>query len=194
MDKLICPNQLWRRCRVSTPLYLDTQNTIGGAAGLSRERRRNSRAVTKSWEEVAYRSLNVVRKGVRANAAAKQFGHNFIDNRQAPTPCTLTRKIPLAVKRDQAGRAGGRGGLGVWVGYGCCSHENIKEPRLSSIGLPVLLPAMFLQIAKNRQVREQKQLELMAVQLGNVLRRPAGQQHYAETKAWQGGRRRDERQ
>ncbi|KAF8515991.1 hypothetical protein BU17DRAFT_67650 [Hysterangium stoloniferum] len=28
------------------------RNTIGGAAGLSRERR-NSRAVTKSWEEVA---------------------------------------------------------------------------------------------------------------------------------------------
>ncbi|KAF8515983.1 hypothetical protein BU17DRAFT_93073 [Hysterangium stoloniferum] len=53
-----------------------------------------------------------------------------------------------------------------------------SEPRISNIGLPVLLPAMFLQIAKNRQ---------------NVLRRPAGQQHYAETKAWQGGRR-DERQ
>ncbi|KAF8515990.1 hypothetical protein BU17DRAFT_67649 [Hysterangium stoloniferum] len=68
-----------------------------------------------------------------------------------PLRCTLTRKVPLAVKRDRAGRAGGRGGLGVWVGYGCCSHENIKEPRISSIGLPVLLAAMFLQIAKNRQ-------------------------------------------
>ncbi|KAF8509011.1 hypothetical protein BU17DRAFT_70626 [Hysterangium stoloniferum] len=72
---------------------------------------------------------------------------------RVPTPLYLETQNPIDSAAGSAGIAGrdqelGRGGLGVWVGYACCSHERL--PRPSAISLSATVNRIHEDAVRNR--------------------------------------------
>ncbi|KAF8525590.1 hypothetical protein BU17DRAFT_62731 [Hysterangium stoloniferum] len=114
--------------------------------------------------------VDAIRRGMRANTAAEQFGRNF--GHRVPTPLYFDTHNTIGGAAGSSRERDGRGvikswegGIAVWVGYTCCSHdshatlvislsstvnrihEDLQTP-LSSIGLPVLYRQCFYKSRK----------------------------------------------